>query len=36
MNDLYGKNFKYNGEFCKSRIRYSVIYDWSTIDHLKK
>jgi hypothetical protein len=36
MHGLYDINFKSNGEFCKIRIRYNVIYNWSTIDHLIK
>jgi hypothetical protein len=35
MDDLYDINFQSNGEFCKTRIRYRVIHNWSTIDHLK-
>jgi hypothetical protein len=36
MDGLYETNFQFNGEFCKIRIRYSVIHNWSTIDHLIK
>jgi hypothetical protein len=36
MDDLYETNFQSNGEFCKIRIRYSVIRKWSTMDHLMK
>jgi hypothetical protein len=36
MNDLYDINFQSNSEFCEIRIRYNVIHDWSTVDHLKK
>jgi hypothetical protein len=36
MDDLYDINFQSDGGFCKIRICYSVIKNWSTIDHLMK
>jgi hypothetical protein len=36
MDNQYETNFQSNSKFCKIRIRYSVIHNWSTIDHLIK
>jgi hypothetical protein len=36
MDDLYNTHFQSNGEFCKICIRYSVIDNWSTMEHLMK
>jgi hypothetical protein len=34
MDDIYDINFQFTGRFCEIRIRYNVIHDWSTINHL--
>jgi hypothetical protein len=36
MYGLYDINFQSKGEFYKIRIRYNVIHNWSTMNHLKK
>jgi hypothetical protein len=36
MDDLHDINFQSNGRFCEICIRYNVIYDRSTMNHLKK
>jgi hypothetical protein len=36
MDDLYETNFQSNGGFCEIPIRYRVIHNWSTMNHLMK
>jgi hypothetical protein len=33
---LYETNFQCNSEFCEIHIRYNIIHNWSTVDHLMK
>jgi hypothetical protein len=36
MDDLYETNFQSNGRFFEIHIRYRVIHNWSTMNHLMK
>jgi 4-hydroxy-3-methylbut-2-enyl diphosphate reductase IspH len=35
MDNLYDINFQSNSEFYEIYIRYNVIHNWSTMNHLK-
>jgi hypothetical protein len=36
MDNLYDINFQFNDKFCIIHIRYNVIHNWFTMDHLNK